>query len=56
MNISQVCSLRALPQPEQELALERHAISYSGSAAVSRYGKSEAYLILKKVFILQNNF
>ena len=30
MDISQVCSLRALPQPEQELALERHAISYPG--------------------------
>ena len=58
LDISQVCSLRALPQPEQELALERHAISHSCSwrfafvaketlapVAVSRYGKSETYSI-----------
>ena len=31
LGIGQVCSLRALPQPEQELALEKHAISHSGS-------------------------
>ena len=54
MTIGQVGSLRALPQQEQELALERHAISHSCSCrfafvaketlapvAVSRYGKSE---------------
>jgi len=56
---SQVDSLRALPQPEQELALERHAISYPCSCrvafvaketlapvAVPRYGKSESFLRL----------
>jgi len=54
MNIGQVGSLRALPQPEQELALEKHAISHScscrfafvaketlASVAVPRYGKIE---------------
>ena len=44
--MSQVCSLRALPQPEQELALERHAISSLAPVAVPRYGKSESFLMI----------
>ena len=58
MGIVQVDSLRALPQPKQELALERHASSYSAPdayafvaketlapVAVPRYGESEAFFM-----------
>ena len=52
---SQVYSLRALPQPEQELALERHAISSPGSCGYVALRQKCPLLYIFKGFPYSNN-
>ena len=57
MGIVQVGSLRALPQPEQELKQAGlFGSPASAPVAVPRYGKSEAFWICYKEFILMDGF
>ena len=48
LDIGQVCSLRALPQPSQELKQANRLFGSPvlAAVAVSRYGKSESYFMI----------